>query len=67
MTAKVIYLNIYHFGKLYEIDDEEKRRREILQIHLRKYLATVAHENWIVQDAAHDKLRDSWKVISNEP
>lgn len=66
MSAKIIYLNIYHHNKLYEIDDEEKRRREMLQIHLRKYLATVAHENWVVQNAAHEKLRDTWKIITNE-
>lgn len=66
MSAEIIYLNIYHHGKLYEISDEEKRRREFLQVELRKFLGQVAHENWLVQEAAHDRLRDMWRLIKTE-
>jgi hypothetical protein len=65
-VSKVVYLNIYYFGKLYEIDDKERLRRAILQENLEYYRQMIDHEDIRVKNREHDKLRDRIVIVKSE-
>lgn len=68
MTAKVIYLNVWHNGNLYQIDDEEMRRRRKMQERMEIFNAEIAYnsrgfsyyQKFIYKESSHNNLRKSW-------
>jgi hypothetical protein len=71
MRGQVIYLNIWHNGGIYQVDDEELRRRRKLQDRMDIFQAEIDYQSreynefqkMIYKEQSHNNLRASWQLV----